>query len=112
MERESDALFIRVIGWAMATSRWDHDEGPSTRLRLARLLGVFALRRRANIVLVRSFVRSAVDLLQDAARLRLEARRNVELGRPDRIRSLVFSSEIDGDPLSLESPFHDLALEP
>ena len=79
-----------------------------------RLLGLFARLRATKVILanIRDFVRSALDLLEDAARLRLEARWNEQLRRARGVWTLALSLEIDGNPLSLESALRDLTLDP
>lgn len=42
----------------------------------------------------------------------LEPRRDEQLGRACRVWAFANSSEINGNPLSLESPLHDLSLDP
>jgi hypothetical protein len=79
-----------------------------------RLLGLFARLLATNIIFatVRDFVRSALDVLEDAARLRLEARWNQQLRGARGVWTLALSLEIDGNPLSLESALRDLTLDP
>jgi hypothetical protein len=76
-----------------------------------RLLGLFALRHATSIILVRNLVRSALDLLEDAARLHLEPRWNEQLGRAQWIWVFALSPEVDGNALRLESAFNDLSLD-
>jgi hypothetical protein len=79
-----------------------------------RSLGLFARLLATNIILatMRDFVRSALDLLEDAASLRLEPRWNQQLRGARGIWTLALSLEIDGDPLGLESALRDLTLDP
>lgn len=78
------------------------------------LLGLFARLIATEIILatIGDFVRSALDLLEDAARLRLEARWNHQLRGARGVWTLRLSLEIDGNPLSLESALRDLTLDP
>jgi hypothetical protein len=50
-------------------------------------------------------VRSALDLLEDAARLRLEARWNEHLRRARGVWTFAHSLEIDGNPSASSRPF-------
>ena len=60
---------------------------------------------------IRDIVRSALGLLEDAARLRLEARWNEQLRRARGVWTFARSLEIDGNPFSLESALGDLTLD-
>src|SRR5919106_6857484 len=78
----------------------------------ALLFGPFASGFALGVILDRNLVRSALDLFEDAPRLRFEARRDKQLRRAHRIGGFLVSPEVDGDALGLESTSHDLCLDP